>query len=471
MMTEKKSPSLSQAVEQALADVDGPIAVQELFTRALAIRPSKAKNPAASLRNHLRWDHVGKTLVFLDDKTILPMRLAMRGVRFRIPLSPQETSRRVLFVQPGFAYFLRADLDLQAVGLEDESGRALPVRPVTVQVKIKGPFGRQEVEHTAFDLRDWFRARRTRPADTILVTIVDWTAGVFRLEHEPVARRREAEIERQDQELADLLFAMLEATQNEMLYAHMAVPTAYARLSDPRGYPGSHWIDVLAHDPRMQYDGWAIRYGDWRSPWERVLYEEEPVPESSFSPGQGRQVYRFKAALWDRPGLWRAIEVRGEQTLAEFDAALRDAFDHDTFDHLSGFWKLIRRGQSRRFRQVNLGDVNPLGGGSGTGLRIAGLGLQPGGELKYVYDFGDWIEHRITLEAISEPEAKARYPRVVAQNKPRYQDCQSCLEQGRKSRATWICLECSNREQREVLICDKCDARYHQDHYTEKILY
>ena len=40
-----------------------------------------------------------------------------------------------------------------------------------------------------------------------------------------------------------------------------------------------------------------------------------------------------------------------------------------------------------------------------------GLGLAPGDELKYVYDFGDWIEHKITLEAITEPQADVKYPR------------------------------------------------------------
>jgi hypothetical protein len=470
-MSDKQSSTLSQAVEQALAGIDSPIAFQEMSARVLAIRPSKAKNPAASLRNHLRWDHVGKTLVFLDDKTIVPMRLAMQNVRFRIPLTPHATSRRVLFIQPAFSYFLRTGLDLQAVGLEDEAGRPLPVRPVTIQVKIKGPLGKQEVEHTAFDLRDWFRARRVRPADTILATIVDWTAGMFRLEHEPVAGRREAEIERKDRELADLLFAMLEAAQNEQLYSHMAIPTAYARLSDPRGYPGSHWIDVLNNDQRMRYDGWAIRYGDWRSPWEQMLYGEEPAPQVDFSPDQGRQVYRFKAALQHRPGLWRTVEIQGKQTLADLDSILRDAFAHDACDHMGGFWKLIPRGQGKKLREVDVGHVDPFGEGSGAEAPIAGLELQPGGEIKYVYDFGDWIEHRLTVEGIVEPEAKVEYPRVVAQNKPQYQDCQSCREQGRKSRATWICLECSNREQREVLICDKCAGRYHEDHYTERILY
>jgi hypothetical protein len=249
------------------------------------------------------------------------------------------------------------------------------------------------------------------------------------------------------------------------------VPTAYARLSDPHGYPGSHWLEVVQHDERMRTDGWDIHYSDWHSPLENMLFEEESIPETGFSVAQGRQVYRFKAALWHRSGLWRTIEIQGAQTLGEFDAILRDAFEHDSSDHLSGFWKRIRRGKSKRFREVDVGDINPFGGGSGSEVHIAGLGLDPGHELKYVYDFGDWIEHRITLEEIVEPEAEVEYPRIVAQNKPRYRNCETCRAQKRNTRATWICLECSNRQQRAVLLCEECLEREHEEHYAEEILY
>jgi hypothetical protein len=104
-------------------------------------------------------------------------------------------------------------------------------------------------------------------------------------------------------------------------------------------------------------------------------------------------------------------------------------------------------------------------------VHIAGLGLKPGDELKYVYDFGDWIEHRITLEEIVEPEKRVKYPRIVARNKPRYRNCQTCRDQGRESQATWICIECSNRGQREVLLCEDCLDREHEEHYAEEILY
>ena len=221
-------------------------------------------------------------------------------------------------------------------------------------------------------------------------------------------------------------FAMLEAARNEVIYAYQAIPTTYARLSDPRGYPGSHWVQVINRDERMTYDGWAIRYSDWRPSLGGMFYAQETWPEAAFSPAEGRQVYRFKAALWHRPGLWRRVEIQGKQTLADLDSILRDAFEHDPMDHLGGFWKRIRRGKGRRFREIDVGDVDPFGEGSGAGVHIAGLGLESGQQLRYVYDFGDWIEHRLTLEEIVDPEANAKYPRIIAQNRPQYKDCQIC---------------------------------------------
>jgi hypothetical protein len=470
-MSNDQQLTRSEAVEQVLALVNGPIAVDELCKRVLTIWPSKAKKPLPAMRSHLRQDHAGKTLVFVDAQTILPLPIAMRGVRFRIPLDRREVNRGMLIIQPAFTIFLRRELEPEAVHLLDHQGRSLPVRVITVREQIDTPFGKQPTQYAAFNLGDWFRTQRIRRNDCLLVTVEDWTVECFRLEPEPAKRRRKTEIEHQDRELADLLFDMLENTRYETIATHVAVPTAYARLSDPHGYPGSHWLEVVQRDERMRTDGWDIRYSDWRLPLESMLFEEESIPETGFSAAQGRQVYGFKAALWHRPGLWRTIEIQGKQTLAELDAILRSAFEHDTYDHLGGFWKRIRRGKSKRFREVDVGDINPFGGGSGSEVHIAGLGLEPGHELKYVYDFGDWIEHRITLEEIVEPEAKVEYPRIVAQNKPRYRNCETCRTQKRKTRATWICLECSNRQQRTVLLCEECLDREHEEHYAEEILY
>ena len=151
----------------------------------------------------------------------------------------------------------------------------------------------------------------------------------------------------------------------------------------------------------MRQSDYSITYPERHNLMERLLTEgEPPFDEQDFTPEHGEQVYQFRAALKYREDIWRRIEIQGNQTLAEFDYVLRSQFGHDRSDHLCGFWKLVRRGQTQRYRQIDLGNVDPLGEGSGAQIRIAGLGLQIGDRLKYVYDFGDWIEHEITLEKV-----------------------------------------------------------------------
>jgi hypothetical protein len=472
-MTKKNTITMSAAVEQALTEVNGPLAMDEFIRRILTIYPSKAKKPAASIRTHLRYDHEGKTLVYLDRQTIVPLHIAMHGVRFRLPLSPLEVERGVLFISPGFDYFLRREVGPAKAQLLDVTGDSLRVSVMTVKQTLAGPLGPVTHEISAFDLGDWFRTKSVRQNDSVLVTIEDWETGRFRLEHERVANRRHQEIERKNKELADVLFDMLEAAPDERLFGHRVILTAYARLSDPRGYPGDHWHVVLQQDGRMMWDGLTICYSDSPTAIGRILLpEEEEMPdEEPYTPAQARQVYRFKAAFRHRPNLWRAIEIQGEQTLGDFDDILRDAFNHDPGDHLSGFWKRIRRGKGERFREVEIGDINPFEGGGAADLHLAGLGLKPGDELKYVYDFGDWIEHLLTLEAIIEPEGEVEYPRIADQNKPNHKYCLSCQNQGRKTVATWICIECSNEEQKQVIVCEDCLSAEHEDHYSEEMVY
>ncbi|MGC9349734.1 MAG: IS1096 element passenger TnpR family protein [Anaerolineae bacterium] len=470
-MNEKSSLTRSEAVARVVAELDGPVDVESFAKRVLALAPSTAKDPIKAVRKHLRSNEVGETLVFLEDQTIIPLRIAMKGVRFRIPLIRQEAKHGALLIHPAFDYYLRHGVEPESVQLMDARGRKLPTRLTTLRRQVKGLFGNEAVQQDAFDLRQWFQDQGARRHDSVIVTIEDWEAGCFRLDIEPEKRVRREEVERRDQEFADLVFEMLESSRSEMVLGKRAIYTAHARMSDPKGYPGNHWLPVINGDERMTYDGWAIRYSNWRSPLEQMLRPDEPKPQKAFSAEEAEQVYRFKASLWHRSGLWRVIEIQGEQTLADFDSIMRDAFEHDSFDHMGGFWKRVRRGKGRRFREVDLGAVSPWGEGDGAEVAVAGLGLEPGDELKYVYDFGDWIEHRLTLQEIVEPEEDAKYPRIVDQNKPRYKYCERCEAEGRKTVATWICIECSQREDRPVLLCEDCLREEHEDHYAEQILY
>jgi hypothetical protein len=470
----------SQAIEQVIAQITDPMDLEEFTSQVLALWTSNAKNPKAGIRKTLKYDFLGRDLLFLDKQTLIPLRLAMRGVRFRVSFSRQELNKGWLFVFPAFQFLAPRGLPTEQYWLEDVNGRSIPVNPVTVKSKVKTIFGVEDIEQTAFDLKWWYKKHALRRGDSLLVTVLDWEKGRFCLEPEParLRQRHATEIQAQNQALADDLFQQLEAAPYEEVRGTIAIPTAYLHLKDLNAYPADHWLEVLEQDPRMYWAGYEIRYADWTSPFESMFTDlhsglkltassrQRPLPKQ-----ESRQVYRFKVALWHNKRLWRRIEIQGGQSLGEFDDILRTAFVHDHFDHLSGFWKLVRRGQSRRFREVDLGDMNPYEGGEAADIQIASLSLFPGDALKYVYDFGDWIQHRLELESIGEPEENASYPRITGQNKPRYQDCQVCKDEGRKAVATWVCYSCSNKEQKDILLCETCLEAHDEDHYLEEILY
>ncbi len=77
----------------------------------------------------------------------------------------------------------------------------------------------------------------------------------------------------------------------------------------------------------------------------------------------------------------------------------------------------------------------------------------------------------VTPVPVADPEFEKEYPRITAQNKPRYKYCEVCKQEGRKSVATWICLTCSNSEQRQVLLCKDCLYEHDEDHYPDEMIY
>ncbi|WP_319507357.1 hypothetical protein [uncultured Methanolobus sp.] len=175
------------------------------------------------------------------------------------------------------------------------------------------------------------------------------------------------------------------------------------------------------------------------------------------------KVYVFNTALKYRKGTWRRIEIKGDQTLGDLDGIIREAFNHDDH-HLSEFFS------GRVWNSNSLGVIEPDGSGSGDKKKIDELELVKGSAIEYVYDFGDDIQHVIKLEKIVEPVAGAKYPRITSKNKTRNRYCVSCKKIQKKSVATWICMDCTEEERKQVLLCEDCLEDEHEDHYAEELL-
>jgi hypothetical protein len=468
-------PTYEQILKDIADSLTGPLPLDDLIQQVLTRKHSSAKNPRASVLNVLRYS-LGKSVVYLDPKTVLPTRLAMQGARFRLPLGRRVAEKGELEMA-WFESYLPFGFPLEKTRFVDAKGKPIPAPLKSMRQTVNTILAPYEKTLLLADLSGWLRPQKVTRRDDLLVTIQDWQSGVFQLEVESHKKRDPALLQARDRLLADLFYTMLEGATAERLWVLEAIPTVYARLPEKDGYPPHHWIIVLAQDGRLRFNGIEISYADGPlSPFEEMILEQlgqgRPLRLQPVSQKQKKLVYRFKAALKYNPRIWREVEILGGQTLDDLNRALVSAFNHD-FDHLAGFWKLVPRlgGRKVRYREVDLGTVDPLGGGDGAAVRIAAIGLKEGDRLKYVFDFGDWIEHTLTLEAIQPAEEGVKYPREVARNKPRYVYCADCEKKGKKTIAKWQCISCSDKQQADMFYCDQCLVKFHEDHYTLEIIY
>lgn len=164
----------------------------------------------------------------------------------------------------------------------------------------------------------------------------------------------------------------------------------------------------------------------------------------------------FKVCLKYRKGFWRVIEIKDSQTLAELDSAIRSAFEHEP-GHLSEFTiNGLTYGPSKAMSMTDFDHS--------TGVNVKSLNVDVGDKMKYVYDFGDYIEHIVELIEIKEATDNKKYPRVAKKNKPKYRYCQNCKPK-KKVVATYRCQDC------RMVLCDDCTEKEHEAHRCDEIVY
>ena len=420
MPVKHEGPTLKQVTLQALADLTAPALVDDLARRVLERYPVTGKNPTKRVRGLLRsFDMVGVELVYLDPKTIAPLRLAMPGICFRVPLAAGDVQSGLLPVLPGFIPFLidRFNYVIARGGIEvrDEDDQIISAGPVTAPRQRKTVWGDQVTEdYAVFDLRDWLRAHRARAQDSLRVTILNWRPARLRFEFEPQSAYRKDAFAAQDRALADCVQGLLDESYDERIYSNPAILTAYARMPGAHDYPGNHWLATLIDDPRFFVTDFEIRASEGYSTADflRDPFAEPESKEQPFTREQGGMVYRFSATK--NYGKRRhVVEILGRHTLADFDGVMRGAFDLDFSDHLSEFTRITSRGRGKRPREQRYGEINPFEPTPAMKRRLAGLGLEVGAELEYLYDFGDSLRHTLVLQSISIAERGAKYPRIV----------------------------------------------------------
>lgn len=119
-------------------------------------------------------------------------------------------------------------------------------------------------------------------------------------------------------------------------------------------------------------------------------------------------IYRVHVSLQRiEPSIWRRIELSSQTTLKQLHRILQITMGWENY-HLHEY--IV---DGRRY-----GTPDPAYDGTGEIIRETGVSLatvlpQPGAEILYVYDFGDYWQHDLQLEAVFLAESGIKYPRVL----------------------------------------------------------
>jgi hypothetical protein len=267
---EQSELTISSILLDLANEYDGIVTEREVFDRVLARRPSQAKDPYASIRNKLRYDAIETGWVRLGGGELIPRRIALQGLRFRVIPSEEEFAGDML----ARAWLIPfASLRQPAPRLEDADGR--PIQTSTTNAPgSEGSFSFFSTE--AQTLGNWFKRTGFDPGDSILVTITSAEPLTMRLEREPAAEFRAADVAAQDRALVEAIAAQVARNRSNMLFPEDAVLPAYARAPWRLSYPGQPWQQLVAADRRLRLvDGMYLADSSFRRPLDMLFGDQQ----------------------------------------------------------------------------------------------------------------------------------------------------------------------------------------------------
>jgi hypothetical protein len=247
-------PTIAGILQELSTQYHGVVAEREVLDRVLERRPSRAKNPYAGIREKLRYDGPRLGWVRLGGGELIPLWVALTGLRFRVVPSDEEyASGRVAWIK--LAPFVASDTnDLR---LEDAGGKLLPP---------------QSDYPMALSLGDWFSQVGFTPGDSILMTIRTTQPLLLQLEHEPAGAFRAQDVRAQEHELVEAIAEQLARRRTNMLFPQEAVLPIYARAPWRSGYPGRPWQQLIDADPRLRLvDDLYIADSAFRRPFDQLF--------------------------------------------------------------------------------------------------------------------------------------------------------------------------------------------------------
>jgi hypothetical protein len=267
------------------AEYDGPVAERLILERVLQQRPSTAKNPFATIRERLRWDGLSLGWVRLSRRELLPLRVALHGLRFRCVPRPHDLAAGHLSLASLQPF---AGLRNYQVALFDSEGNPVPMLDLAAE-------GLSEIgwHQPGFDLSAWYAQKRFAPGDSLLVTVLASEPLVLQFEHEPQANFRQDLVVEQDEELQAAMVAHVTRSQQTLIPCDDLVLPIFARAPWRTSYPGRPWQQLVASSGRLQMVDELFVSLRQQSPFRRVQTNDSPANDEF-----EQALMRHEEALW-----------------------------------------------------------------------------------------------------------------------------------------------------------------------------
>ncbi|HEX9372998.1 MAG TPA: hypothetical protein VF897_18430 [Roseiflexaceae bacterium] len=265
----QSEPTIADILQELSSQYKGIVAEREVMDRVLERKPSRAKDPYAGIREKLRYDAPRVGWVRLGGGELIPLRVALEGLRFRVIPNDDEFAGDMI-AWTKLAPFVNFNSEMR---LEDAAGRPLKTHRDALPVG-QGAFGTNY--STAVHLGDWFTRQGFEPGDSIIMTIRSTEPIILRLEREPAAEFREQDVRDQERELLDGIAEQLARGRTDMLFPQESVLPIYARAPWRTGYPARPWQQLVAADPRLRFvDELYIADSSYRRPFDRLFGTDE----------------------------------------------------------------------------------------------------------------------------------------------------------------------------------------------------
>jgi hypothetical protein len=314
--------TISSILRELAAHYTAIVAEREVFDLVLARRPSRAKDPYAGIREKLRFGASRVGWVRLGNGELMPLHVALTGLRFRIiPTEDEHASGMIVRLQ--LDPFV--PVNVRDLRLEDAQGRAISSQEDSLRVG-QGPFG--AVSIPALHIDAWFLREGFALGDSVIVTIRATEPLTLRLEREPAAAFRAEAVASQERALVDALVERVARSRATPLLPEDSVLPIYARASWRTAYPGRPWRQLVAAERRLRLvDDIFIADISFRAPLE-TLFGTDPDQEQSWEEidnGLLEEITNFLAELRRSrqeaadKGLWDGMAPRISTARVVFD--------------------------------------------------------------------------------------------------------------------------------------------------------